>query len=168
MIENNGIKLGPLTDKVLALLFNWRNDYGLYKYFRQYRPITMEEHVEWFRSLHKNDKVRMFVVGLDDTIIGVCGLTSIDRVNSRAEVSCYLQFQHAHKLKDVLDTLISYAFSRENLNSVFADVFENNNEKITYFEEMTKHRARVKQTYYREGNYIDSFIFTILRDEWKQ
>lgn len=163
MIEAHGIKLGPLNEKVLPLLYDWRNNADLYKNFRQYRPITMEEHIEWFRSLHKNDKIRMFIVGINDTIIGVAGLTSIDRVNSRAELSLYVIDQHQDKLRDAFWTLIEYAFEKENLNSVFADVFEHDIKKHEIMNELTCHKARITQSYFRDGKYIDSIIYTILR-----
>jgi len=163
-----GVKLGPVMEKVLPTLYNWRNDPRLYANFRQYRPITMEEHIEWYRGLQRNPSVRMFVVGIDDEMRGVCGLTSIDRINSRAELSCYLDPDHDTKEADCLRTLIKYAFTRENLHTVYAEVFDTNTRKLEILKEIGHdvcvNTVTIPYRYFRDGKYISSHMFTYWRD----
>jgi RimJ/RimL family protein N-acetyltransferase len=160
-----GVKFGPLLEKALPKLFEWRNDPRNYVNFRQYRPLTLEEHISWYRSLHNNDRVRMFLVGNEaGKPIGVAGLTGIDRVNSRAEISAYVgDPQDTKALVDIYRTLIIYAFKVENLVSVYAETFDFATDRAEYlkmagFEEM----GRMCWTYYREGRYIDS-VFWLCR-----
>ena len=160
----NKVVLGPVLEKVLPMLFNWRNNPELYQYFRQYRPLTMEEHVQWFRGLHRNDSVRMFVAGHGDAIIGVCGLTSIDRVNSRAELSCYVIPEHQNLEDDVINTLIRYAFDHENLNSVYAEVFETNVKKLEILDKRNpQSKVYLPHRYWRMKSFIGSHLYTFLR-----
>ena len=157
-----GVKFGPILEKALPKLFEWRNDPQNYLYFRQYRPLTLEEHISWFRSLHGNDRVRMFLTGNEaGKPIGVAGLTGIDRVNSRAEVSAYVgDPADAGALVDILKTLVRYAFDRENLASVYAESFDFANDRnaaltLTGFE----HMGSIAMSYYRDGMYIDSYLW---------
>jgi RimJ/RimL family protein N-acetyltransferase len=164
-----GIKLGPITEKILPQLFNWRNDPALYKGFRQYRPIMWEEHIAWYRSTIGNDKLRMFLCGHDDKIVGVCGLTSIDRVNSRAEVSAYVGDPlRSELLEPIIRTVAQYGFERENLASIWGEVFD---------FETTRRKAllaagfletgRIPMAYYRDGSFVDSWIYVATRHDLK-
>jgi RimJ/RimL family protein N-acetyltransferase len=154
-----GVKFGPLLEKALPKLFEWRNDPRNYRYFRQYRPITLEEHVSWYRALHGYDRVRMFLVGNGSgKPIGVAGLTGIDRVNSRAEISGYVGDPvDAEALADIYRTLVRYAFDVENLASVWAETLFFAEDRAEALQKAGFDKTGcMPMAYYREGLYITS------------
>ena len=80
----------------LTVLFDARNDPGVYKWCRQYAPLHWSGHEAWYNWQATSKDCEMFAVerldsgyNLSDPV-GVCGLTSIDYINSRGEFSLYI------------------------------------------------------------------------------
>jgi RimJ/RimL family protein N-acetyltransferase len=111
-----GISLRSPSKKYLNYMFELRNNPFYRKWFRQYSILNFENHVEWYIKMRVDPTIEMFIVSsYPGGIAGMCGLTSIDRVNSRAEISMCVEDD---SLKNgVLKTIIDHAFLNHNLNS---------------------------------------------------
>lgn len=152
-------------------LLNWRNDPSLMKYFRQVSELSEAEHLNWFEKMQLDKSVEMFKVDAFDrcyTTIGVCGLTSIDYINSRAEFSLYIapEFQREGYGKQALNLLLDQAFNKFNLHLVWGESFEYNParemfKKMGFIEEGAR-----RDFYYKDGRYIDAYLYSITREEW--
>lgn len=171
--ESFNLKLWPVKREHLPLLRKWRNDERVYKWCRQFEPITEEQHEAWFNSLHDNPSVKMYVIAraMSNTsrgeVVGVCGLTSIDWLNRRAEFSLYIgpEYQSRGYGGEALRVLLRHGFKVLNLNSIWGEVYDGNPAlevfKAVGFKEEGKRRA----FYYRDGKYIDATLISVLRDE---
>ncbi len=170
----SSLDLWPVKREHLRLLRKWRNLPAIYRWCRQFEPITEEQHEAWFQSLHNNPSTKMYVVmrpNADGTgqPIGVCGLTSIDYINRRAEFSLYIapDFQCAGYGIPALKLLCKRGFETLNLNCIWGEVFSGNPAlqrfKTVGFVEEGKRR----QFYYRDGKYIDAVMISLLKDEFK-
>lgn len=101
-------------------------------------------------------------------VVGVCGLSDIDRINSKAEFSLYIDpdRQGSGLGKSALVRLVNHAFENENLNCVWGEVFADN-PALDMFTKIGFSEGGVKpQFYYREGQYIDAHYIYILRQHW--
>jgi len=174
-----GIYLGHTTYSDRDQFFHWRNDYDIWKWCRQNDPITKAQHdAYWYSvdSCHDKKFYSIIYPGTTElgttkafpTLVGCAGLTSIDNVNSRAEFSLYIGPEHQKKGygKRALKTLIDHAFKYLNLNCVWGETFDGNPALKTFLDiGMTKDGIR-RNYYYRNGNYINCTLVSILRDEW--
>jgi RimJ/RimL family protein N-acetyltransferase len=163
-----GVTLGPLSDLNLNLYYKWRNDYLIYKWCRQYEPLTWKAHVDWFNALSSRDDVKMWEIRDGGEPIGVCGLTDINYINSRAEFSLYI-CSDAHGCglgKKALLTLLAHGFLAINLNRIWGETFDGN-PAAKVFEKigMTNEGRRI-DFYYRRGRYIDAMLYSIGRKEF--
>lgn len=98
---------------------------------------------------------------------GVCGLTSIDRVNQRAEFSLYIApgDQGQGVGEKALKTLCKHGFNNLNLNSIWGESYVGN-PAIHMFEKIGfKPEGKRRQHYFRDGKFIDAHIFSLLRSE---
>jgi RimJ/RimL family protein N-acetyltransferase len=162
--------LRPIEDSDLPHLKVWRNTEEIIKWTRQRDFISKEHHLKWYTSLASRSDIKMYSIVLDSgTLVGVCGLTSIDRVNSRAEFSLYIgpENQQSGLGGKALALLLDKAFMIENLNLIWGESFEGNPaiklfKKIGMVEEGTR-----RQFYFREGQYIDCHLFSITKEEWR-
>lgn len=167
--QSSKVKLLAFDERHLDKSFEWRNDYDVFKWCRQYESLSKTQHESWFSSLKNNKSIKMYSVHSDEGFIGVCGLTSIDFINSRAEFSLYIgsNFQGSGYGTSALKALVDHGFKVLNLNCIWGETFANNPALKIFHKLGFKQDGVRRQFYYREGKYIDCNLVSILRSEWK-
>jgi len=160
-------------DKIdLPTLLAWRNDWRLIQFTRQWDLINEVEHQDWFDRQARDPATRMYKImfkcGDAEGPVGVCGLTSIDYRNSRAEFSLYIipEFKRRGIGKNALSLLLKHAFLNMGLNLVWGETFDEN-PAIPMFESlgMVKEGTR-RAFYFKEGKRIAAHLYSITREEW--
>lgn len=103
----------------------------------------------------------------DEQYVGVCGLTDIDYINSRAEFSLYIgpEYRGRGIAGKALSRLVAHGFDVLNLNSVWGESFAGNPaEKVFKLVGFIKTGVR-PAFYYRQGAYVDANLWTIMRGQ---
>lgn len=164
----HGITLAPLLEKQLSQMLVWRNDRRVWKWCRQSGVLSEADHLAWWRSLPQRRDVQMFSILRDNgDFVGVCGLTSIDMVNSRAELSCYIAPAEMRKGlgSAAIKTVIDHAFIDMNLNSVWGEAFADSPaNKLAEALGMEMNGWR-RAAYFRDGRYVNANLWSIIRGE---
>lgn len=143
----------------------WRNNPDLNRYFRQSDLITERHQLKWIEHIQTDPTICMYSIIQGIKCVGVCGLTNIDPIHSKAEISCYTEDYKKPLLKKAIMTLIYHAFYDFDLHRLWGEIFEYNKTMIEVFEELNfKEEGRLKESYYKNGKYIDSIIFGLLRN----
>lgn len=102
-------------------------------------------------------------------IVGVCGFTSIDYINRRAEFSLYIApaYQGNDLGRGALRCLLKHGFKNLGFHLVWGEVFEEN-PALQMFEELGFRRDGVRRDFYfRNGKFIDAHIISMKASEWK-
>ncbi len=145
-----------------------RNDPRIYKWCRQNEPLHPEQRKAWFTNQQVDQTLSMYAFESERlSPLGVCGLTSIDRINSRAEVSLYVDpNKHRQGIGfQAAKLLIDRAFNVHNLNSIWGEAFEGS-PAIGLFKKCGfKEEGRRRQFYFREGKYVDAILFSLNRSD---
>jgi ribosomal-protein-alanine N-acetyltransferase len=169
-MSRESLCLEPLDKSHLHRMYTFRNDPRVFQWCRQFEPLTKRQHYQWFESLHERADVKMYAVMLNKQLLGVCGLTSIDWVNRRAEFSLYID-PDGHGLgfgSTALDMLLRVGFNVLNLNLVWGESFDGN-PAMKMFERIGfKREGTRRQFYYRKGKYVDAHLFSITKDDYDQ
>lgn len=158
------ISLRRLTEADLLPTFVARNNPSVYKWCRQNAPMHWAKHQEWFKWQANDPHTSMFALERHGVVMGVCGLTSIDYVNSRAEFSHYTIPSHQGKgyAKEALDQLFYYGFCHLGLNRIWGEVFEGNPALTLFTDYLGMKIDGVREEfYYRDGRYIDATLVSI-------
>lgn len=148
----------------------WRNSPSIFKWCRQFTLIEERQQHLWEAKLSTDQTVKMFGIQNRDLVdVGVCGLTSIDRVNQKAEFSLYIAPPHQANGygEDALKTLLWHGFNAHNLNRIWGEVFASNPAMKMFEKVGMKLEGIQRQSYYRDGQFVDSLIVSILRSEFK-
>jgi ribosomal-protein-alanine N-acetyltransferase len=164
----HGVKLGPLRDNDSEKVFEWRNDPRIWKWCRQNTVLNWDNHTYWFHAMQKDPTVDMLAIHGPSELLGVCGLTSIDRLNRRAEFSLYINPERHNRGygSQALKTLFSHGFKNHNLNTIWGETYAGNPARKT-FEKIGMHLdGTLKESYFRGGKFIDSYLYSITAQEW--
>lgn len=163
-----GAVLGPLDKKYSVKIREWRNDYSIWRWCRQNDLISDQAQERWMQRQDEDPSIKMYSILVSGNIVGVCGLTSIDLYNRRAEFSIYIASEHQKKSygKWALQTLIDHAFLNLNLNIVWGETV-GENPAMEMFEKVGFQKEGVRREFYfKDGNYQDSTLFSIGLDRW--
>lgn len=168
----HGITLAPLLEKQMGQMLVWRNDRRIWKWCRQNSVISEAQHVAWFRGLPTRSDVRMFSVIADNgDFVGVAGLTSIDTVNSRAELSLIIAPSEQRKGigEKAAKTLIDHAFKDLNLHLIWGEAFGDSPAHRLFEKLYFECGGERRDFYYREGGYVPAKLYSLLKGDetWK-
>lgn len=152
----------------------WRNDPQIWQWTRQNDLISKEAHGRWFESQGRDPSIKMYSIwlggqyGEQDSVIGVCGLTSVNWQNRNAEFSLYLAPQfHGQKLsKPALKTLLYHGFQNLGLKSIWGETFQNNRAQVVFRALGMREDGIRRQFYWKDGQYWDAILFSILDEEF--
>lgn len=168
-----GVILRRLGEKDLGPILAWRNDRRVFAWCRQYDLISEGAHRQWFERQSMDQSISMYGICTTDQhrhdyLVGVCGLTSIDHMNKRAEFSLYISpDDHGHGLgTKALQTLLKHGFLNLGLHCIWGETFSGN-PAARIFEKlgMVKDGTR-RDFYFRDGKFIDCHIYSLLRSDW--
>ena len=165
-----GFILRAIEKEDLPQLRDWRNDFNIRVRTREHRLLSMANQYKWFDSLRDDKNTVMFAIEVGDTLIGVCGLCYIDWVDRTAELSIYIGDEnYAGKGlgKQIVKMLLSKAFENLNLNKVWLECFSFNEQGIRLFKSCNFiEEGRLRKHIYRMGEYHDSIMMSVLKEEF--
>lgn len=170
------VRLEEIDEKNIEQLRVWRNNPQLRQYFREYRDITKDKQLEWYKSKGNNSSPNniYFQISLDaagtEEIIGCCGILNIDWRLRSGELSIFIArgVQGQGYGKEALLKLMKYAFEEVNLHKFWGECYDSNSAIELYKKVGFTVDGICRDTWYHNGRYGNSFMFSILEDEWKK
>lgn len=148
-------------------LFEWRNDDSIREWCRQVGYISWMDHLKWYKRQNNDPSIRMFLIE-DGYNVGVCGLTSINHIHSRAEFSLYIapKYQGKGYGKQALAKLFDFGFKELNLNLIWGETLFDNPAHLMFEKMGMKKEGTRRQFYFKDGKYISADLYSITREEW--
>lgn len=166
-----------LRDTIPSEAKSWRNQPEIRKWCRQFSLITDKDHENWLKSLETDKSIKMFGIfynsdsaSMASQYVGVCGLTSINRVNQTAEFSLYIAPGHQKKGygERALLLLLMHGFDDQNLNRIWGESFDGNPAQNMFQRLGMKKEGTLRESYFRSGKFIDSHIWAMTRKEFNE
>lgn len=176
MILGKRLRLRALERTDIPRCVTWLNDPEVRKNLLVYRPLSLAQEEDWYESMLKRPAdEHVFCIEVQTpqgwTTIGNTGFHNLDWRNRSAEVGLFIgekQFWGKGYGGDTLRLMLRYAFNQLNLNKVYLNVFSTNQRGIRCYEKIGfVHEGRMREDIYQDGQYIDVFIMSVLRSEWK-
>lgn len=166
--------LHPPSAQDKEIFYDFRNQYGVYRWCRQIDKISKSHHDKYWYLVDGCEDKKFWSIHAQTDLdpisrcIGCAGLTDIDYINRRAEFSLYIGEAHQRKGygRLALIDLFNKGFNTLNLHLIWGETFDGNH-AAKMFESigMTK-EGRRRDFYYRQGKYIGATLYSITRDEW--
>lgn len=165
------INLRPIEISDLRIIKKWRNSRDFQPYFREYREFSQAHIEDWYNSMIFDDKFEFFLVEDESkNPIGVTGFTYINWINKHADIHI-ANYEHGwvddFYSPETLSVMLDYGFNYLNFNKIYAEVYEIDKKKLTFFNSNNfKNDAILRQHYFFKGEYINSHILSLLRSEY--
>jgi [ribosomal protein S5]-alanine N-acetyltransferase len=68
----------------------------------------------------------------------------------------------------IIDTMLNHGFNTLGLNKIYAEIYENDINKIDLFNKNKFRKdADLREHYFYKGKFISSFIFSILKSSFQ-
>ena len=175
MIKGTLTGLRAVEREDLPLLRDWRNNPAFRRNFREVRELNMASQELWFQDCClRNPNNFMFVIEDLETQqpIGACGLLYVNWIIRSADFSFYIGHQNLYidskgYAEDASKQLINYGFGNLNLNKIWMELYEFDEQKIHFY--MTKFNfnkdGTLRENCYENGRFWDSVILSKLKTD---
>ena len=159
-----------LSTSISNLARDWRNDRNVREWCRQFTLISFHDHSTWLDKIDNDETIKMFGIKHKGESVGVCGLTGINLINRVAEFSLYISPLKRRQgfAKDALISLFAHGFQSFNLNRIWGETFDYNPAGGLFTSIGMTGEGSLRDSYFRNGKYIDSHIFSMLEHEFKE
>lgn len=157
-----------------AALVKYANNYNISKLLRDQIPFpyTNADAETWLINACNQQIETNFVIANENELIGAIGINFLDDVNRfSAEIGYWLAepFWRKGIITNALKLLTLYAFQNFDINRIYANVFEGNDaSKKVLLKAGYKKEATLKKAVFKNGIFLDQYIYAILREEVRE
>jgi diamine N-acetyltransferase len=181
MIIGERIRLRRNESADISRFVEWLNDPEVRRYLSLTMPISMANEEQWFQNMLKLPaQEQPFAIEIrkktpekeaeEWQMIGNCSFMDVDHTARSAEVGLLIGDKSCWNKgygTEVMRLLLSVGFGTLNLNRIFLRVDEDNKRGIRAYEKAGfVHEGRFRRAAYRDGQYHDVLIMSVIRAEW--
>lgn len=176
MIYGDRIRLRADERADLSRFVEWLNDPEVREGISSHLPISQVEEEQWYENMLKTPRdEHPFAIEIrtEDGIwklIGNCGLFDFNWLCRSAEVGIFIGDKSCWNQgygTEVMRLLLKHGFDTVNLNRIYLRVFVANPRAIRCYEKVGfVHEGRLRQAGFKNGQYVDFFIMSVLRSEY--
>jgi len=175
MIFGERVRLRAVEREDVKRFYEWVNDPEVTRGLSMYLPMSTVDEEKWFehiqmRDMHEKPLVIEAREGEGWKLIGDCSLFNIEWVNSSAEVGIMIGDKSVWNQgygTEVMTLLLRHCFGTLNLNRVFLRVYAGNGRaQRAYVKAGFVEEGRMRQGVYKQGQYDDIILMSVLSSEW--
>ena len=168
------VSIRPITEADTDKIVRWRNAPSVMEHFIYRTPLTVEDHLNWFRNRVQTGEVAQFMI-VDEEAgeeVGSVYLRDIDLQNRKCEYGIFIGEDSCRGkgIGSVAARLaLGYAFETLGLNRVFLRVFaENLRAQQSYENAGFRYEGTFRDDVIIDGEAHDMVFMGILRRDWKK
>ncbi len=176
MISGKRIRLRALEKTDLPAAVRWLNDPEVTENLLHDYPLSMDVEEKWYQKmLEAPVEEHVLAIEIKESDgwrhIGTTAFHHVDWKNRIGEYGIMIgdknQWGKGFGYEATL-LMLRYGFKILNLNKVFLQAIETNARGIRVYEKAGfVHEGRMRQDIFKNGRYLDVYVMSVLRDEWK-
>ncbi len=176
MIIGERVRLRGLEKEDLQAFVSWFNDPEVRRNLMMVQPLSMGQEEKWYADMLNRpvDEPPLCIEvkqGKDWVLIGNLGFTHIDQHDRSAAVGISIgekRFWNQGYGTEAMRLIVGHGFENLNINRIYLHVYETNPRgKRCYEKAGFSVEGRLRQARFMRGKYVDVFIMSILKSEWK-
>jgi RimJ/RimL family protein N-acetyltransferase len=165
MGKEEKISFRHLIKRDIPLLNEIRNECAK-EYLHDSRTFTVEESVEWFEKT----KPDFWAIELNSKMIGYFRLSNYSEANHNLYVGADLHKEHRGRgfAYQAYIQFIPFLFKEYDLHKISLEVLATNERAFNLYKKIGfKVEGIKREEVLKEGQYINSIVMSILKNEWK-
>jgi RimJ/RimL family protein N-acetyltransferase len=170
MFRHEDIAFRVSIEKDLEYIRNLRNDPTTWLGLTTPGEITEEEQKEWFKRISLAKDKRYYTIIGPPGFLGIIRTDEIDRANRSIRIGVDIvpgQREKGYGTK-AYEAFLGYCFDYLNMNRVWLCVLDSNFKAKKLYEKIGfQVEGRMRRAVFREGEYRDYIIMSILEDEYR-
>jgi len=175
VIKGKKVALFNVDKGDLKQLMDWRNNAEFRKYFREYRELNTSLQERWYEEkvLRDPSTIMFSIRGLEDNkLLGCSGLVYIDWISRHADISLYVGWKDSYiddegYAEESCRLLINYGFKELSLNKLWTEIYAFDKKKKKLYDKVGfKVDGVLRENYFYNGKFWNSYILSILASEW--
>ncbi len=176
MIYGERVRLRAVEREDVKKFYEWVNDPQVTRGLALYLPMSNLDEEKWFEHSQARDpNEKPLAIELRDgdgwRLIGNCAVFGIEWPNRSTEVGIMIGDKSVWNQglgAETMRLLVRHCFETLNLNRVFLRVYAGNaGAKRAYEKTGFVEEGRMRQAVYKNGQYDDIFVMSVLRTEWE-
>jgi RimJ/RimL family protein N-acetyltransferase len=155
-------------------IWEYRNDPDVVRQLGGFSPgMSMKDVLEWIeRHRNRTDEIIWVIADREDSAcLGHVGLYRLDYRLQLGEFAICIgakSWWGKGLGKEVTAAVVAYGFNDLHLEQIRLSVLETNQRAIRLYESLGfQHDGRLRQNQFRDGQYVDSMLMSLLKREWK-
>lgn len=163
-------RLRPIEDHELKMMLEWRNTPEVRNNMYTTDIIPLDDHLQWWERIKKDDSVHYFFYEYDNIPQGVVYFTQIDVLNHQAMWGFYASPNALRGTGSRMEVLaLDYAFDKLNLHKLSCEVLDYNLAVVKFHKKF----GFVEEGYFREhhlckNQYFGIYRLALISEEWRQ
>jgi ribosomal-protein-alanine N-acetyltransferase len=153
--------------------YGWFNDEELSKTLQKhYFPNNIESQLEFWEKHVKSSSTKLQLgickIG-EPSLVGIVSLNDIDYINRKCEFAIVVGEKSAQNLQIFLDCaklIFNHAFNSLNMNKIYGGSISKDLVTLMCRTIGCKQEGIARQEIFKNGIYHDSYLYSILRDEF--
>ena len=162
----------PVCKNHLDSFVKWFNDNEITQYIAWFLPLNYEKEEKWYSSmLEQQNQINYSIVLSEnqDSLIGNCNI-QIDWKNRVGMIGIMIgekEYWGKGYGTEALRMLVKYGFNTLNLNRIELETYAFNTRALKSYNKVGfKQEGLKRNSYFKNGKYIDSIIMGLLKEEW--
>jgi diamine N-acetyltransferase len=177
VIIGKRVRLRAMEKDDLPSYVRWFNDPEVRRNLKIVQPLSLGQEEQWYADILTKpveEQPLCIEVKQDEkwVFIGNLGFMAINHHDRTAELGIAIgekQFWGQGYGTEALLLLVQHGFENLNLNRIYLYVYETNPRAVRSYEKAGfSLDGRLRQGRFLEGRYVDVFLMSILKGEWKK
>ncbi len=176
MLTTSQVRLRPLEKSDVPLFVAWFSDEEVIANLGMFMPMSLADEEAWYETTMKRDVVERpltIEINIDQgwRPIGNCGFMGHNWRVRVAELGISIgdkRYWNQGYGTQAMHLLVDHGFATLNLNRIYLRVVSTNARAIRVYEKVGfVHEGCQRAADYKNGQYVDLLMMSILRSEWK-
>lgn len=168
------LELTALHDEDLPVLKPFFQDIQALRYYlpTTVRPFNLQQLDLLLQDWNDGETCFVFAIRNQGQLVGLINLDDLDLANGHAEIGIALTNSLSRGqgyAQEAIRIMLDYAFHELGLQRVWARIIDGNQPSVRLFEKIGfTSEGKLRKHVLRQGQYCDTLIYGLLRDEWHQ